>query len=264
MGRLLEHAPGESRDCVPWWHTDCVRGSAVAEGELDLRRDHDLWRSMARFTRRHLLLKSATAGLVLALTPYLVRANDDDDDHRRRNNVTDEPGESQGQTRENRESSNGVPPSDQVDTYEAEKDFVFTATSGNATEVAGGQLTLQRASSPDVKQFGQRMIDDHSRAYEDSKKLCYEFGVEPPTGPAEDEHKQFIQNISGLSGSAFDSFYMKGMVLDHRTDVAEYEDALKLHKDVARYANNYLPILREHLAMAEDTARKLGMDPSTF
>src|SRR5689334_20721490 len=110
--------------------------------------DLQMGRRPMKLTRRRLLANTATAGLALALTPYLVRADDDDDDHRHRNNITDEPGEGQSQTQQNRESSNGLPPSEQVDTYEAEKDFIFTATSGNATEVAGGQLALQRASSP--------------------------------------------------------------------------------------------------------------------
>src|SRR5581483_9774180 len=115
-----------------------------------------------KITRRRLLANTASAGLVLALTPYLAHADDDDDDDRRRNNVTDEPGEGASQTQQNRESNNGVPPSEQVETYEAEKDWIFMAASGHMTEVMAGQLAIDRGQSQDVKQFGQRMKDDHS------------------------------------------------------------------------------------------------------
>jgi Domain of unknown function (DUF4142) len=36
--------------------------------------------------------------------------------------------------------------------------------SGGHAEVALGQLAVEKASSNDVKKFGQRMVDDHSKA----------------------------------------------------------------------------------------------------
>ena len=46
----------------------------------------------------------------------------------------------------------------------ADKKFVEKAAQGGMAEVELGQLATQKASSDDVKKFGQRMVDDHSEA----------------------------------------------------------------------------------------------------
>ena len=214
-------------------------------------------------TRRHMLLKTATAGLVLALAPYVALADDDDDDHRRRNNITDEPGEGASQTQQNRESNNGTPPSEQVETYQAEKDWIWTAGSGHKTEIMAAQMAVDRGSSQDVKKFARQMIDDHDKWYDALTRVADNFGVELPQAPAADAHKSLIQALSGMSGSGLDNFYAQAMLQAHRNDVAFYEDGIKLQDRVARYANTYVDNIRDHLGMAEDLARKLGIDPST-
>ena len=42
--------------------------------------------------------------------------------------------------------------------------FVGEAAEGGMAEVEFGKLATEKAASPQVKQFGQRMIDDHSKA----------------------------------------------------------------------------------------------------
>ena len=124
-----------------------------------------------------------------------------------------------------------------------------------------GQLAMQRSTNQDVKRFAQRLMDDHGAAYDDSAAVARTLGVDPPTAPAEDEHKQLVANLSGLSGSTFDQFFARAMLMDHRTDVHEYETAQsEQSRPVGRYAAKWLPALREHLAMAEELAQKLSVD----
>jgi putative membrane protein len=210
--------------------------------------------------RRRALVTLASASLITLALPSLTWADDDDDD-RHRNNVQDEPGMSQGQRREVQESNNGIPESERPDPFESDKDWIFTAASGNLTEVTVGQLAMERSTNQDVKRFAQRLMDDHGAAYEDSVAVARTLGVDPPTGPAEDEHKQLVANLAGRSGSAFDQFFARAMEMDHRTDVQEYEMAQsEQSRPVGRYAAKWLPGLREHLMMAEDLAQKLGVD----
>src|SRR6185312_15767308 len=46
----------------------------------------------------------------------------------------------------------------------ADKTFVMKAAQGGMAEVELGQVATQNAKSDEVKQFGQRMVDDHTKA----------------------------------------------------------------------------------------------------
>jgi len=216
-----------------------------------------------KVNRRRALMTLASASLLPLALPTVAWAGkgDDDDDDHRRNNVQDEPGMSQGQRREVQESANGLPESDRPDPYSSDKDWIFTAASGNLTEVTVGQLAMQRSTNQDVKRFAQRLMDDHGAAYEDSANVARTLGIDPPTAPAEEEHKKLVETLAGLSGSGFDQFFARAMLLDHRMDVHEYETAQsEQSRPVGRYAAKWLPTLREHLMTAEDLAQKMGVD----
>jgi len=50
--------------------------------------------------------------------------------------------------------------------------FVKEAAAGGAAEVEFGKLATERATNPDVKAFGQRMVDDHGKAGTELKQLA--------------------------------------------------------------------------------------------
>src|SRR5690348_11704793 len=113
---------------------------------------------------------------------------------------------------------------------EMDSKFVKEAAQGGAAEVELGHLAMQKAASDDVKQFGQRMITDHSRAGEQLKAIAESKGIDIPTGlSAKDQ--ALAANLQKLSGSQFDDAYMTAMVKDHKKDVADFEKASKTAKD---------------------------------
>jgi putative membrane protein len=48
----------------------------------------------------------------------------------------------------------------------ADRKFVMDAAHGNMAEVELGKLAVERGTNDAVKQFGQRMVDDHGKASE--------------------------------------------------------------------------------------------------
>lgn len=137
----------------------------------------------------------------------------------------------------------------------SDKTFVKKAAEGGLAEVELGQLATQKAASEDVKKFGQRMVDDHSKANDQLKQVAEQQHIELPTEPSAKD-KALKARLEKLSGEQFDKAYMHDMVKDHRTDVAEFAHEAKMGKDpaVKSFAESTLPTLREHLKLAEKIA----------
>lgn len=144
----------------------------------------------------------------------------------------------------------------------SDQKFVNEAAMGGMLEVELGQMAVQKASSDDVKRFGQRMVDDHSKAGDELKQLASQKGF---VLPADDQKamakEQGVKDkLSKLSGADFDRAYMDMMVKDHVKDVKEFEDASSKAKDadVKAWAAKTLPTLRDHLQMARDVNGKVA------
>lgn len=137
----------------------------------------------------------------------------------------------------------------------SDKTFVKKAAEGGLAEVELGQLATQKASSDDVKKFGQRMVDDHSKANDQLKQVAAQEHIDLPTEPSAKD-KATKARLEKLSGEQFDHAYMRDMVKDHRTDVTEFAHEAKMGKDpaVKSFAESTLPTLREHLKSAEKIA----------
>ena len=136
----------------------------------------------------------------------------------------------------------------------ADKAFVEKAAIGGLAEVQMGKLAQQKAASEQVKQFGTRMVDDHSKANDELKQVASSKGITLPTD-LDAKHKGKMAKLEKLSGAQFDRAYMDDMVADHKEDVSEFQKQAKSGSDadVKGFASKTLPTLQEHLTMAEST-----------
>jgi putative membrane protein len=135
----------------------------------------------------------------------------------------------------------------------ADKQFIEKAAQGGMAEVQLGQLAKEKGSSEAVRQFGQRMVDDHTKANDQLKQLAANKDVElPGTLDAKDEATK--TKLSNLSGEAFDRAYMKDMVTDHTKDVSEFKHESERANDpaVKNFASETLPTLEDHLKSAKN------------
>jgi putative membrane protein len=139
----------------------------------------------------------------------------------------------------------------------ADKTFATEAAHGGLAEVQMGQLALQKASSPQVKEFAQRMVRDHTQANQDLMQLGKSENLTLPT-QLDAKHKSEMDRLSAMSGNAFDAAYMQHMVQDHKKTVADFQKQAQSGSDPAlkSFAQKYLPIIQQHLQMAETSAPK--------
>lgn len=140
----------------------------------------------------------------------------------------------------------------------ADKKFVEKAMQGGMAEVELGKLATEKAASSDVKDFGQKMVDDHTKLNEQMKPIAEELGVTAPTELSAKE-QALKTKLSGLSGAAFDRAYMDAMVADHKDDDKEFKGEETSAKDpkVRDAATQGEPVIAQHLQMAQDLQKKL-------
>jgi len=136
-----------------------------------------------------------------------------------------------------------------------DRTFAQKAAAGGLAEVSLGQIAAQNASSQQVKDFGQRMVTDHTQANQELLQIAQQENLTLPTQP--DSKDQATQKrLGALTGSAFDSAYTKDMVQDHRQDIAEFKREAQSGQDPAlkAFAQKTLPVLQQHLQMAQAAA----------
>jgi putative membrane protein len=127
------------------------------------------------------------------------------------------------------------------------------AAEGNLAEIAAAQGALEKSGSSDIKSFAQMMIDDHGKANDALKAIAA--ADTPPTQPTATDRKM-IAKLMDLRGDRFDKAYVKGQRSAHRQAVALFtREAKSGHAEQLRmFAQNTLPSLKKHLAMADDLA----------
>jgi putative membrane protein len=136
--------------------------------------------------------------------------------------------------------------------------FMKEAANGGMAEVELGQLAADKASNPEVKEFANRMVKDHTQANDQLRQIATQKGVTLPSSPSA-KYEMTKKKLSKLSGDAFDQAYMHDMLKDHKTDIAAFEKESTSGKDpdVKQFASQTLPTLKDHLKQAETVTPKL-------
>src|SRR5436305_1981791 len=102
----------------------------------------------------------------------------------------------------------------------ADSGYLKTSAEGSTLEVILGEVAQTHASAQVVKDFGQRMITDHTREHKEVKQVAASVGLTVPDEPSA-EGKEVIKELSTYSGSDFDKHYISYEVEDHRTDIKD-------------------------------------------
>src|ERR1700739_4430227 len=73
----------------------------------------------------------------------------------------------------------------------SDKKFIEEAGEGGLAEVEFGQLAEQKGQSTDVKQFGQKMVSDHSKVNDQLKQIASQKNVSLPTALEGSEKREY-------------------------------------------------------------------------
>jgi putative membrane protein len=129
-----------------------------------------------------------------------------------------------------------------------DRDFLEEAAHGGLFDVRAGQLAQQKAMTDEVKQFGKRMVDDHTAVNGRLQQLAQQKGLNVPQ-QLDKKHQDKIDSLAKKTGGDFDKAYIDAMVDGHKGDVDAFDKMSKDAKDadVKAFATSTLPVLRDHL-----------------
>ncbi|MCH5688735.1 DUF4142 domain-containing protein [Niabella sp. W65] len=131
---------------------------------------------------------------------------------------------------------------------EQETKFAIDAANGSMAEIQLGEMARSKSNTPEVKEFGRMMIEDHSKANEALKIIATDKNIQLPAKASEDKQQVAIQ-LSSKNGNDFDKAYIAQMVKDHEASIELFETGQKTVKDTAlkAFIDNTLPVLRKHM-----------------
>lgn len=146
----------------------------------------------------------------------------------------------------------------------SDQTFLQDAIKGNRAEVTLGKMVTAKTKDPNVKQFAEMMVKDHTVALSQLQQLAQQKNVNVPEG-LPDDAQQLQSKLQSDTGRQFDQDYMDGMVQDHQKDVQDFKDASQNAKDpdVKKIATKLTPTLEHHLQKAQQIDRKLGGSASS-
>lgn len=130
----------------------------------------------------------------------------------------------------------------------ADGNFVVDAANGGMTEVAASQLAQSSATDERVKGFANMMVQDHTKAGDQLKKLAAAKSLTLPA-TISDKNQKAIDDLGKKTGKDFDKAYIKMMLDDHKKTVDMFKKEANDAKDsdLKTWATSTLPTLQMHL-----------------
>lgn len=143
-------------------------------------------------------------------------------------------------------------------TDSAAKQFLTEAADGGLAEVKAGEVAQNKGSDEGVKRFASMMVQDHTGANGEVKRLSQERNISLPSEPSA-KHKQKMDEVGRKNGKDFDKAYMDLMVADHKKTISLFEQAATKTQDnnVKSFITATLPKLKMHLDSATAIRNKL-------
>ena len=133
-----------------------------------------------------------------------------------------------------------------------DEQWLMMSIEGDLFEIQGGKLAQSKGTTDKVRALGARLVKDHSKSLQDATDLANSLGIDVPDSPSPSQQWE-LRVVSSFSGIAFDRWYADLEVQDHMQDIQEAEDEVEkgCNPDIRQLAADELPVLREHLALAQ-------------
>lgn len=141
----------------------------------------------------------------------------------------------------------------------ADQKFAADAAKDSMAEIQLGKLALNKSDNAQIREFANRMIQDHTKANTQLESIAKSGNVVLPSEPGK-KLADPMDKLSGLSGKEFDRSYVRDMVRDHEEAVRMFQhyERGSTNAELRQFAQQTLPVLQEHLALAKKIESSIG------
>jgi putative membrane protein len=130
--------------------------------------------------------------------------------------------------------------------------FALFAASSGLAEIEAARLTLRSSKNADVRDYAQKLMREHARSGDELRRIVASHGLSLPAAPT-GRHADLVTKLSGVSVDDRDEAFLFRFGVDaHKETIALFERHVVEAKDpqLRRYAEQTLPLLREHMSAA--------------
>lgn len=141
-----------------------------------------------------------------------------------------------------------------------DKMFLREATEGGLAEIELGKLAVEKGESSEVKEFGQKMVEEHTKLNADLAEVADSIGMMLPKKMGKDDKAEY-DKLSALSGEEFDKEYIAYMMKDHHKNLHEFRIASNTTSETAlrTAADNGARMIRQHMILVDRMAHERGI-----
>jgi putative membrane protein len=132
-------------------------------------------------------------------------------------------------------------------------EFIQEALRTSLAEVQLASLAQSRSGNVKLRDYAQKVAADHGRSIQEMKGLLQTVNVVAPASPSV-EAQALHDKLAKLSGPEFDAAYLELMVESHEEAIEQYgaQTHANDNKELGAVASRSLPVLKEHLAGANE------------
>jgi putative membrane protein len=137
------------------------------------------------------------------------------------------------------------------------EEFLDKAAQGGMTEVAAGQLAMNKATTPDVREFAETLVKERRLTQQLLKALAASHDVDLPTAPSR-EQQETLRELQKKKGAEFEQAYVAAQITAQEEAIALMKAEIERDRNVETkaFAKEMLPTVEAQLKKAYQLARK--------
>jgi len=135
--------------------------------------------------------------------------------------------------------------------------YVSKAGAADLYEIQASQMATRRARRPQVRDFAQMLIADHTHSTQMVSEAAHSDGLDPRPPVLERSQRMMLRQLEAARDRDFDRLYLSQQIPAHVQGLALHRAYARRGEGAAlrRTAGEIVPVVEHHLARARELAR---------